>query len=336
MRNYILILLIIIVYGQAANGQEHYITNLYVYDCFLMNPAAAGGDKSCNTFNAYYQKQWFGMDDSPSTQLFSYQFGISSQLGSGTYIYNDKNGYTSQLGLQQSFSYEIKLLDNMRQKSSIQFGLSINVAQSRFDQSAFIGQDQPFDPVMSGGTESGWGINSNTGFFLKFNNHHLGMSLTNLLPQNNPLYNNDYDNELPADLNIHMGTWFKLSSRDVFLFPELMYRRNKFADTRFDINLKLKMPTYNQKLAYWTILCYRRSMDHKIGRDLSSSITAGVNYDRMSFGIEYQMSLSGTQNYYGNGVQLVVGYKFNCNNFKKGAVPCSFQDVIYDGIKRKH
>ncbi len=335
MRKYILILLIIIVYGPIIKGQEHYITNLYVYDSFLMNPATAGGDKSCNTFNAYYQKQWFGMDDSPSTQLFSYQFGISNQLGSGTYIYNDKNGYTSQLGLQQSFSYEIKLLDNKRQKSSFQFGLSLNVAQSRFDQSAFIGQEQPFDPVMNGGTESGWGINANTGFILKFNNHHLGMSLTNLLPQNNPLYNNDYDNELPADLNIHMGTWFKLSSRDVFLFPELMYRRNKFADTRFDVNLKLKMPTYNQKLAYWTILCYRRSMDHNVGSDLSSSITGGVNYDRMSFGIEYQMSLSGTQNYYGNGVQLVVGYKFNCNNFKKGAVPCSFQDVIYDGIQRK-
>ena len=60
-----------------------------------MNPATAGGDKSCNTFNAYYQKQWFGMDDSPSTQLFSYQFGISNQLGL-RYLYLQRQKWIHQ------------------------------------------------------------------------------------------------------------------------------------------------------------------------------------------------------------------------------------------------
>jgi len=334
MNRYIFITLVICC-CQTILGQEHYITNLYVYDLFLMNPAAAGGDKSCSQINAYYQKQWFGMDDSPSTQLFSYQFGISRQLGSGTYIYNDKNGYTSEIGLQQSISYEIKLLDDRRNKSTFQFGLSLNVEQSKFDQTSFISDGQNYDPIIQGGTESGWGFNANTGFLFKFNNHHFGMSLTNILPQNNPLYDNAYYNENPTDLHAQVGTWFKLSSRDVYLFPELMYRRNKQADSRFDVNLKLKMPTYNNKLAYWTILCYRRSMDHEFGRDLSSSITAGINYDRISFGVEYQFSLSGSQTYYGNGVQLVLGYRFNCNDRTKGAVPCSFQDVIYEGLHKR-
>ncbi len=334
MRKYIF-LVFVILWGKSIWGQEHFITNLYVYDLFLMNPATAGGDKSCNLVNAYYQKQWFGMQDSPSTQLLSYQFGINNQLGSGTYVYNDKNGYTSQIGLQQSFSYEIKLLDNRRQRSTFQFGLSLNVEQSKIDQTNFINDSQLYDPIISGGSESGWGVNANAGFMLKYNNHHIGMSLTNMLPQNNPLYDNSYENELPADVHIHMGTWFKLSSRDVYLFPEIMYRRNKEADSRFDVNLKLKMPTYNHNLAYWTILCYRRSMDHDYGRDLSSSITAGINYNRLSFGLEYQFSWSGSQNYYGNGVQMVMGYRFNCNNFKKGAVPCSFQDVIYKGFERR-
>ncbi len=334
MNRYIFIALVICG-CQSVFGQEHFITNLYVYDQFLMNPATAGGDKSCNQLNAYYQKQWFGMDDSPSTQVFSYQFGINNQLGSGTYIFNDKNGYTSQIGLQQSFSYEIKLLDNRRRRSSFQFGLSLNVEQSKIDQTSFISDGEYFDPIITGGTESGWGVNANTGFLIKYNNHHLGMAFTNLLPQNNPLYENTYTNKLYTDMHIHLGTWFKLSSRDVFLFPELMYRKNKLADSRFDVNLKIKMPTYNHNLAYWTILCYRRSMDHNYGRDLSSSITAGINYSRFSFGAEYQISWSGSQSYYGNGVQLVLGYRFNCNNFKKGAVPCSFQDVIYEGFEKR-
>lgn len=323
--------LLVLLSCTSVFSQEHFITNLYVYDLFLMNPAAAGGEKDCNSLNAYYQKQWVSMDAAPSTQVFSYQRGLTPQLGMGTYIFNDKNGYTSELGLQQSFSYELPLIDNLKRKMSLTFGLSLNVEQSKIDQAAFVAADSPFDPIMYGGVESGWGVNANSGFMIKYNKYHVGMSVTNLLPQNNPMYKYSEDKQLPLDLHVHGGTSFKIPSRDVFIFPEIMYRRNKMADSRFDINFKLKMPTFNEKLAYWSIITYRRTVEHNYGTDLSASTTLGLNYSAMSVGLEYQFSLSGSQSYYGNAFQLVLGYRFNCDS-NKGAVPCSFQDYIYEGI----
>ncbi len=334
MTQRIILLFAILFTCKFVNAQEHYITNLYVYDLFLMNPSAAGGDRSSNRIDAYYQNQWNSMEESPTTQVFSYQFG-TGHLGSGTYIYNDANGYTSQLGIQQSLSYEVTLVDNTRNSSHLSFGLSLSANQAKIDESSYSSGDT-FDPIMTGAVESGWGINANTGMLLKFNHYHFGIALTNLFGQTNSLYNEyDSSNELPVDYHFHAGTWFKMPVRDIFIYPELMYRKNKLADSRFDINMKLKMPTYNESVAFWSILSYRRSQDHSYGKDLSSSITVGMNYGPVSVGVEYQQGLAGANSYYGNGFQLALGYRFNFKDPSKSSIPCSFQDVYYEGYKSK-
>ncbi len=336
MRKYLIIVLTILCVTQIVSAQEHYITNLYVYDLFLMNPSAAGGDRACNKIDAYYQNQWQGMDDSPTSQLLSYQFG-TRHLGSGTYVYNDANGYVSQFGVQQSISYEVTLAHSQLSdnRASLSFGLSLNANQVSIDEThATDGYTE--DPAMTGAVESGWGINANTGILFKYNHYHLGIAFTNLFGQTNSLYDDESSaNELPVDYHFHVGTWFRLYGRDIFFFPELMYRRNKLADSRFDANLKLKLPTYNEKIAFWGILSYRRSHDVDYGKDLSSSVTIGINYGAISCGLEYQQGIAGAQSYYGNGFLVSLGYRFGCKDPSKGSIPCSLMDVYYDGYKSK-
>ncbi len=334
MRKYLTLIFAVLFISQIVKAQEHYITNLYVYDLFLMNPAAAGGDRSCNKIDAYYQNQWQGMDDSPTSQVLSYQFG-TSKLGSGTYIYNDANGYTGQFGFQQSLSYEVTLTNTQRHECHLSFGLSFNANQVSIDETSSYDGGTDYDPIMTGGIETGWGINSNTGFLLKYDHSHFGIALTNLFGQTNSLYEGSSANELPVDFHFHVGTWFKMSGRDIYFYPELMYRTNKLADSRFDANMKLKMPTYNENLAFWGILCYRRSVDADYGKDLSASLTFGINIGAISCGLEYQQGFAGAQSYYGNGFQLAVGYRFGFKDPSKSSIPCSFQDVYYDGYKSK-
>jgi type IX secretion system PorP/SprF family membrane protein len=327
----ILFLVFALLSCNYISAQDYFITNLYEYELFLMNPAAAGGSKSCSQVNVFNQKQWFDMEGSPTTQIISFQTGLTSQFGIGTYIYNDQNGYTSEIGLQQSFSYEIKLQDQLKRKSYLSFGLSINAEQVKIDESTFY-EDGSYDPIVSGGVESGWGLNANTGVLFKYNNYHIGVALTNLLGQTNTIYDDSSEESEATDFHIHAGTWFKLASRDLILYPELMYRFNSLSDSRFDINMKFKMPTYNDNVTLWSLLCYRRNMVSGYGKDLSASFTMGVNVSKLSFGIEYNQSLSGSSSYYGNAYQAILGYRFNCRENKNGRVPCSFQDVIYKGI----
>ncbi len=327
----LLIILAFLAIVSFAQSQRYYITNLYVYDLFLMNPAAAGGDKRCTVFNGYYQSQWVEMDNAPSTQVFSFQHGLNSKLGMGSFIYNDRNGNVNQLGLQQSFSYEVKLMDKLKSQSQLAFGLSLNAEQAKISQGAFIGGVNPYDPAITGGTEMGWGLNANVGMMLNYNHHHVGMSFTNILPQNNPLYEGLEETNLPVDMHLHVGTSLKFPGRDIFLFPEIMYRRNNLADTRFDINMKLKIPTFNDQISFWGVIAYRRSTDQQLGRDLTLGTTAGINYGPVSMGLEYNQGLSGTQSFYGNAFQLVLGYRIQCRSSKKGAIPCKFMDVMYEG-----
>lgn len=336
MRKNLILIFAFLSILQIVKAQEYYITNLYLYDLFLVNPAAAGGDRSCNKIDVYYQNQWQGMEDSPTTRIMSYQFGLS-QLGAGTYIYNDVNGYAKQFGVQQSISYEIKLSNRPKRKTYLSFGLSLNVNQASVDESSYYASSTAsYDPVITGGVESGWGINANTGLLLKYNHYHLGVSLTNLFGQTNSLYEDGLVNELPVVFNFHVGTWYKLSERDVFFYPELMYRRNKLTDSRFDVNMKLKIPTYNKDVAFWGILCYRRTMDDEYGKDLSASVTLGINYGAISCGLEYNQGIAGVESYYGNGFQLVLGYRFGfVKDPSKYSVPCSFEDVNYNGYSSK-
>ncbi len=314
----------------CIHAQRHYITNLYVYDLYMVNPAAAGGDKRSILFNGYYQSQWLHMDDAPSTQVFSFQNALNHKLGLGTYIYNDKNGNVSQLGLQQSFSYELTLLDKLKSKSQLQFGLSLNIEQAKINQIDLINQMSSFDPAITGNNDSGWGLNGNAGLMLIYNRYHIGVSATNILPQNNKLYSGGQEPELPMNLHLHFGTSLKMPGRDIFIFPELMYRRNNLADTRFDLNLKLKMPTFNDDISFWGVLAYRRSTDQQMGRDLSMGTTAGINFGPVTLGLEYTHGLAGTQTYYGNSFQIIAGYRILTRS-NKGAIPCKFMDVMYEG-----
>ena len=122
----LLILLVLFIAVGIVNAQKPYVTNQYVYDLFQMNPAAAAYQKNCVSVNGFYQKQWFGTDLAPTTQIVSFQMPLESRLGSGTYVYNDRNGVIKELGLSQAFSYELLLHKNRRRFSTVITSYSIH------------------------------------------------------------------------------------------------------------------------------------------------------------------------------------------------------------------
>ena len=110
-------LFLIILGSKTVLAQRYFITNQYSYDLYFMNPAAAALKVDCHSFSAYVQKQWFGTDLSPSTQILSYQQAFMSNVGIGSYIYNDQNGNHHEFGANQTFAYKVKLLKQKRRAS---------------------------------------------------------------------------------------------------------------------------------------------------------------------------------------------------------------------------
>jgi len=286
-----------------------------------MNPAGAGFYKGCHIFSGYYQKQWFGFDDAPSTQILSYQGPVTESLGLGTYFYNDRNGYYSELGFQTSLSYEIMFSKKRKRISSLTFGLSVNAEQSSIDQTQLT-EGAVLDPILNGANESGWGFNSNAGFLFKYNEYHLGFSVTNILPQNNPMYLNDNEPGLTSDIHIHAGTTYKIGDRDIFLEPLVMYRRNMLVDSKLDVSIRGDFPTPDPNFSFWGLVSYQRTMDHNFGKSLGLVTTGGIQFNNVIVGIEYQAGLTGAQLDYGSAYQLIFKYRI-CRDKSKRSLPCS-------------
>lgn len=328
----ILIPLFLLFIAFTVSGQKYFITNQYVYDLFLVNPADAGNNSKCITFNGFYQKQWFGVDLAPTTQLLSFQAPLVNDLGAGTYVFNDRNGNFTRRGLQQSFSVEVKLRENRYGFTSLHFGMSAFLEQSSIDQSSF-DDALGIDPVIAGASESGTGFNANTGLMLEVNNHHLGAAISNIFSQNNPMYTSEWEPETGPDIHVHAGTSLKIPDRDVYFEPLFYYRRNQNADSRFDANLKVYMPTIDPNIALWGILAYRRSMDEQLGENLGMGTTIGVDFKSFSLGIEHQLGMTNAQKQFGSAFVVVASYRI-CSDKSKKAFPCTQKDAIIKAAQR--
>lgn len=307
-----------------VNAQKHYLTNQYVYDLYQMNPAAAAFQKNCITANGFYQKQWFGTDKAPTTQILSLQLPVQGGLGSGTYIYNDRNGVIKEMGINQAFSYELLLQENRRRFSTLTFGISFLLEQSSIDQTEFHDGNGTLadDPIINDGVENGIGFNASAGLLYKINTTHAGISITSLMPNNNPMYNSSsQETEHVMDIHVHVGGSYAVPGRDVVLEPLVKYRRNILKDSQVDLNMKLYMPTPNEDIAIWGLLAYRHTLDQGIGKSNGMAVTGGIAYGNFSFGIEYQLGLTTAQIDYGSYYQLILSWRL-CRDKSKSALSC--------------
>jgi len=309
-----------------TNAQRHFVTDKYVYNNFLMNPADAGANRTCFLINGFFQKQWFDVDLAPTTQMLTFQAPLKSNVGSGTYLLNDRNGNNRKIGLQQSFSVLITLDKSMRRLTTLAFGLSANLEQSSVNQTSLTGGIIN-DPAVTGAKESGFGFNANSGLILRINDFHLGAAVTNILPQNNPLYERLWEPPLATDIHLHTGISFKMPNREIYLEPLLYYRRNKLLNSRMDVNVKLTLPTVDPNYTVWGLLAYRRSMDYNFGKDLGMATTVGIMFKGLSVGLEYQYGLTSAQKNLGSAFLLVAGYSI-CSGNKVKRVPCIDKDEI--------
>ncbi len=332
------LLFIYLLYMLVANGvlsQNYYITNLYMYDMFVMNPANAGSDKSCFDLGVFYQNQWLGMDESPTTQIVNAQGPLSKNMGFGSYIYHDRNGNMNSLGIHQSISYKVQLKNTQKNISFLSFGLAFSLEEAFIDERNFTNRRAVIDPLIDGGITKGIGYNANAGIIYKYNDYQLGLSATNLFNQTNPLYLGQDEPELPTDVHLFLTSLYKVTGRDVFLEPLLMYRWNSFLEKRLDITMRGIFPTYKPEYALWGLISYRREMDNEVGKSIGLAATIGVNYRRISFGIEYQLGLTEAQIEYGSAYQLILKYSI-CNLLKHHAIPCSEarknKRSRYDGV----
>lgn len=302
-------------------GQRYFVSNQYAYDLFLVNPAAAALNPDCYAVNAFYQQKWIGTDLAPTTEILTFHKAFRNRLGIGNYGFNDRNGNHREIALQQTLAYGITLLKTKRRITDLLFGFSLMGSQRSINMSNPL-PSGAIDPVLTGGNENGYGVNANAGALLTVNNWQAGFAATNIFPFTNTLYTKENEPDIRMDLNLHIGTSFKIPDRNLFFEPIFYYRWNAYMDSRTEMNLKYYVPTIDPAFAWWGMIAYRRTMDKDWGNNLGTAATFGIIKNGFTIGLEYEFGLTLSQKEYGSSFQLIAGYRF-CRDRKYDAIPCA-------------
>lgn len=296
-----------------------YLTDNY----YVIHPSMAGV-ANCAKIRLTARKQWFGVDDAPSLQTLS----INSRLGDspsaiGGIVFNDANGYHSQVGGYLTYAHHIMFSRNEIDLNMLSFGLSAGFIQYKLDETSFL--DDGFDPIIEGVEQSATNFNIDFGFSYHLLNFYAHATVKNVLNNDGINFNEQglsYNN-LRTYLFSAGNTFSKFGS-DWSYEPSIMImHRDATDETSFDINAKVYKTMDFGKL--WGGLSYRRSLDGAEfidGTGVSSQklqyITPFIGVDYNNFVFAYTYSYQANSVVFNNGGfhQLTLGFNFNCRREK--------------------
>ena len=207
---------------------------------YLLHPAAAGIG-NCSKLRLTGRQQWMDVELAPQLQTMSFHTRLGNN-GLGLAVFNDSNGYHSQVGGQVTYAYHITL--DKYTTNQFSFGMSAMAVRNTLDETAFL---QP-DPVITQQINSRNYFNVDAGVAFHYEGFFSYLTAKNLVLSARDLYNDKYE-----DLNLRrylatVGYFFGDETRVQFepsvMFQVIERTQEKFLDT----NLKMYVPFDNGEI----------------------------------------------------------------------------------------
>jgi len=280
---------------------------------FLIHPSAAGIG-NCGKIRLTGRKQWQGVNGAPELQSLSFHNKFGENAALGLVIFNDKNGFHSQKGLQATYAYHLDI-GSGQVFQQLSFGLSATVVQNQSDQRTFFG-----DIAVQQLIESSSYFNAD--FSVAY--HRAGFSsyftVKNLLLSAKNNLNNSLE---PLDLrNYIFSAGYYLEYKDIVnIEPSFMLQlREGTGETIADFNIKA-YKNFN-KAQLWAALSYRRNFDKGSIENLSYvTPIVGINYNQMMVSYTYTKQL-GEIVFSDTGYhQITLGINVFCKRPRASACP---------------
>lgn len=276
---------------------------------YLIHPSAAGMD-NCQKIRLTGRQQWMDQSDAPQLQTLSFHTRLGERNGVGFAIFNDKNGYHSQIGGQVSYAYHINL-GNSYELNQFSFGLSLMAVRNTLDEREFLLDDPAITQQINSrnyfNADAGIAYHS-SGFFSYFTAKNILMSARNL-------YNDQYE-----DLNLRrylITLGYKFGDQLSFqVVPSIMAQIIERTEEKFlDVNIKAYYPFDNGKI--WGGASYRRGFDMG-DEEAPNYITPilGITFDKYIFSYSYTMQKNDVLFADGGYHQITLGMNLFCDKKK--------------------
>ncbi len=127
----IYIIILSVAFTLNLDAQQIPVTNQYIFNPYLYNPARAG-ENGFKNVNLSHRNQWADMPDSPISFMGTFDMGIKdSNVGIGAMLFSDQLHLISNYGAMASYAYHIPFSDDKTHRLSA--GLSAGVLNQQFD-----------------------------------------------------------------------------------------------------------------------------------------------------------------------------------------------------------
>lgn len=287
-RNRLFLIFLFIFITSFAQGTFPIYSDYLSDNVFLVHPSAAGIG-NCAKLRLTHRQQWSDFSDAPSLQSLSFHSKISEKAAVGGILFNDKNGFHSQKGVQGSYAYHLNF-GVEEALNQLSFGLSFMFVQNSVDERSFTSLIP--DPVNSQLVESNNYYNAEFGMAYHYMEAHAYFTVKNLL-----LNAKNSDNNTFQSLNLRrylftIGYYFGRKNNLQFE-PSIMGQFiERTAEVSIDFNFKVyKIIDENKQL--WGALSYRQNFEENAIEDLKQiTPIIGFNYKRYMISYTYTSQLN--------------------------------------------
>jgi type IX secretion system PorP/SprF family membrane protein len=305
MNNYkisIVVLLSFIVQNFVkAQGTLPIYSDYLSDNIYLVHPTAAGMSNNAK-LRLTHRQQWSGNANAPSLQTISFHNRFGEKTAIGGILFNDKNGFHSQIGVQGTYAYHINFgrVDALDQLS---FAISASYVQNSVDQRSFTIPD----PVISQIVESDSYFNSDFSMAYFNLDGYAYFTVKNLLLNSRNSMNENFRSLNLRRYLLNVGYFIGWGKRIQFE-PSIMFQFiENTKEAILDLNTKVYRLIGNNK-RIWFAMSYRRGFDKNDIQEFSQiTPIAGIEFDRYLVSYTYTHQLGDISFQNGGFHQFTLG-----------------------------
>jgi type IX secretion system PorP/SprF family membrane protein len=294
-----------------STAQQLPLFSQYMFNTFLINPAAAGLD-GYTAINVTAREQWLGLKESPKTHILSGQTRLdgknfivkmfnphpdeksapSGRVGLGATFYNDRLGLIDRTGFQFTYAYHLPM-----EGAELSFGLTASLYQYSMNRSKIVLSEND-DQLLDNTDLSLFIPDFSFGAIYTNKDYYAGLAIMQLtqssLQMGNSGASNDY--RMYRQYNIHGGYHITLS-RDLMLQPTALIKISKMLKPQMDLGAKL---FYRND--YWGGLSFRTGS--------AFIVMLGVSVDNYAFGYAFDYDFSSIRAHSFGSHEIMISVKF--------------------------
>ena len=271
MKNIFKSLLLFLVPLSVA-GQLTPLSNQYILNPLLINPAYAGGRGAMN-IATFYRQQWTGIDGAPRTLSLAMDAPLpNAKLGLGLLITNDRIGVTKETSFNTNYAYKLNL-----RKGILSLGLGAGLITTNTAWSDLVVID-PGDDFYLIDSRIFVVPDFSFGMYYTYQNYFAGFSIPKLVGYRFDFVKNGYS--LIADLNrydylFNTGFVFNIGTKARF-FPSTLIIYSPQTNLLYDANVHF---SFFDK--FWIGASYRndRSITGLFQFHLNNQLKLAYSYD---------------------------------------------------------